>query len=71
MPELVQAMVEFMDRPQKLAEVDAKEVLEKIDFNLSKDISYSGKAGLTQSSWWQQQTWRKCSPSKTSKGRSR
>ena len=40
-PELVQAMVEFMDRPQKIAEADAKQVLTKIDFNLSKDISYS------------------------------
>jgi hypothetical protein len=37
-------MVEFMDRPQKLAEADAKQVLAKIDFNLSKDISYSGKS---------------------------
>lgn len=43
-PELVQAMVEFMDRPQTIAEADAKQVLTKIDFNLSKDISYSGNS---------------------------
>jgi Ca2+-binding EF-hand superfamily protein len=59
-PELVQAMIEFMDRPQKLAESAAKEVLNKIDFNLSKDISYSGTAGLMQSFWWQGRTWRRC-----------
>jgi Ca2+-binding EF-hand superfamily protein len=48
--ELVQAMVEFMDRPLKLAENDAKEIMKKIDFNLSDDISYSGTLTPTKSS---------------------
>lgn len=46
--ELVQAMVEFMDRPLKMAENDAKDVMNKIDFNQSKDISYSGITSPTQ-----------------------
>jgi hypothetical protein len=30
-----------MDRPRKQAEADAKEIMLKIDFNQSNDISYS------------------------------
>jgi hypothetical protein len=60
-----------MDRPQKLAEIDAKEVLNKIDFNLSKDISYSGKLAFIQNFWWLQPTSKESSPTRIYKGPSR
>lgn len=42
-PELVQAMVEYEDRSLPLAQNDAKEIMSRIDFNHSLDISYSCK----------------------------
>lgn len=39
--ELVQSFIEYADRPQKVAEATAKEIMQKIDFNHSDDISYS------------------------------
>lgn len=39
--ELVNAMIEYEDRPEKKAKEDAAEIMKKIDLNNSKDISYS------------------------------
>ena len=46
-------MIEYEDRPKKKAEEEAKSIMDKIDFNKSKDISFSGNPPLTQSSWCQ------------------
>lgn len=34
-------MVEYEDRPTKVAETEAREIMSRIDFNSSHDISYS------------------------------
>ncbi len=51
-PELVQAMIEYEDRSLKVAEAEAKEIMARIDFNNSLDISYSCKSYSIQSIWW-------------------
>ena len=39
--ELANAFVEYEDRAQKKAKLEATEIMNKIDFNNSKDIDYS------------------------------
>ena len=45
--ELANAFVDYEDRQQKKAKLDASEIMRKIDFNGSKDIDYSGTSSLT------------------------
>lgn len=40
--ELAEALVEYEDRPLFKAKEEATKIMNKIDFNLSKDINYSG-----------------------------
>ena len=58
--ELALAMVEYEDRPKKKADEEAKSIMDKIDFNKSKDISFSGNFYLIQSSWCRPLTSSKC-----------
>ena len=57
--ELAHAFVEYEDRPEKKAKVEASDIMRKIDFNQSGDIDYSGINGLKQSFWWQRYLFRK------------
>lgn len=47
--ELASAMIEYQDCPKKKAEEDAKSIMDKIDFNKSKDINFSGIRIIIQS----------------------
>ena len=49
--ELAMAMIEYEDRPKLKAQEEAHLIMDKIDFNKSKDISFSGSVYIMQNSW--------------------
>lgn len=55
------ALISFLEMPPKKAEIGAKELIAKIDFDESGFITFTGTFVGIQSSWWRLQTCVKCS----------